>query len=82
MMGCAYIERVNEMCSTFDEKELDDICASLMCHHGEWSVYGEAELQTTEDYILHLADMVDSQIVGLTESGKGGKRTYGKRRRK
>jgi 23S rRNA maturation-related 3'-5' exoribonuclease YhaM len=69
MMGVSYIERLNMQMNCFDEEELDNICASIMTHHGKYASYGKSEMTTAEDYMLHLADMIDSKIVGITEGG-------------
>lgn len=68
MMTVSYIERLNIELKLFDEEELDNICASVMTHHGNYSTYGKSELKTVEDHLLHLADMIDSRIVGAAES--------------
>lgn len=70
MMCVSYMERTNLEMDCFDEEELDNMCASIMTHHGKYSTYGYSEMTTAEDYILHLADMIDSQIVRIVEGSR------------
>lgn len=71
----AYVEVVNEeLGNIISEEELTNIQNSILCHHGPYefdhnhSKYRQP--QTAEDYILHLADMIDSQLCKCIESGK------------
>lgn len=41
------------------DEELDNIAYSILCHHGD---FGEFKIKSTEDYLLHLADMIDSRV--------------------
>lgn len=66
VMGAAYlIEINNEVGNVLDEEELDDICYSILSHHGE---YGKFEPKGVEDILLNIADTVDSQIVNAIEN--------------
>lgn len=61
VMGASYINEINnEVGKILDEDELDDICYSILSHHGE---FGNFEPKTIEDVLLNAADIVDSQIV-------------------
>jgi hypothetical protein len=66
-MGCAMVEEFAG--KDFTEEEVDDICASIMTHHGEFEncKYGRAKIKTIEDQLLHLVDMIDSKIVQALE---------------
>jgi 3'-5' exoribonuclease len=44
--------------------ELQKVLYMLLCHHG---TYGEQPCKSSEDWILHLADMIDSKIVAGDE---------------
>ena len=68
---CSYIENANNNLGIFSLEEIDDICSSILCHHGNFEKYGKVEIKTVEDQLLHLADMIDSQIVGHVEGGGG-----------
>lgn len=66
VLGAAFIREVNqEVGNLLSEEELDDICYSILCHHGEFGNYGTKDI---EDILLNLADMVDSQIVNAVEN--------------
>ena len=66
VMGAAYlIEINNEVGNVLDPEELDDICYSILSHHGE---YGKFEAKGVEDILLNIADTVDSQIVNAIEN--------------
>ena len=47
-------------------KELQVVLYTLLSHHGD---YGENKCKSSEDWILHLADMVDAKIIA-GEEGK------------
>lgn len=51
----------NETGNQLDEAEIENIKRGLLSHHGQ---YGPMEPNNTEDMILHLADMIDSRMVG------------------
>jgi 23S rRNA maturation-related 3'-5' exoribonuclease YhaM len=70
LTGCSYIDKINDSLKAFSEAEVDNICASILSHHGKYEQYGRAEMKTPEDFMLHLADMIDSQIVGAVEGAK------------
>ncbi|AYD39390.1 HD domain-containing protein [Clostridium fermenticellae] len=66
VMGAAYIIEINnEVGNILDDDELDDICYSILSHHGE---YGKFEAKGVEDILLNIADTVDSQIVNAIEN--------------
>lgn len=66
VMGAAYLIEVNnEVGNVLDEEELDDICYSILSHHGE---FGKFEPKGVEDILLNIADTVDSQIVNAIEN--------------
>lgn len=66
VMGAAYVREINkEVGNVLDEDELDDICYSILCHHGQ---YGNYEMKTIEDILLNCADIIDSQIVNAIEN--------------
>lgn len=66
VMGAAYINEINnELGKILSEEELDDICYSILCHHGE---FGNFEPKTIEDILLNAADIIDSQIVNAIEN--------------
>lgn len=44
--------------------ELQKVLYTLLCHHG---TYGEQPCKSSEDWILHLADMIDSKIIAGDE---------------
>ncbi|MEG0728245.1 MAG: HD domain-containing protein [Anaerovoracaceae bacterium] len=48
----------------FPEEEFASVAKSILSHHGQ---YGPEEPKTIEDYMLHLADMIDAKIVGECE---------------
>lgn len=66
VLGAAYIREINaEVGNPLTEDELDDICYSILAHHGE---YGKFEPKGIEDILLNMADIVDSQIVNAIEN--------------
>ncbi|APQ76376.1 phosphohydrolase [Clostridium botulinum] len=66
VMGASYINEINsEVGKILDEEELDDICYSILSHHGE---FGNFEPRTIEDVLLNAADIIDSQIVNAIEN--------------
>ncbi|BAQ15004.1 putative HD domain-containing protein [Clostridium botulinum] len=66
VMGASYINEINsEVGKILDEEELDDICYSILSHHGE---FGNFEPKTIEDVLLNAADIIDSQIVNAIEN--------------
>jgi 23S rRNA maturation-related 3'-5' exoribonuclease YhaM len=66
--GMSYLELVNIKAGRLlSEEELQICMYSLLCHHGE---YGREKLRSAEDYILHLADMLDGKIIGFAENSK------------
>jgi 3'-5' exoribonuclease len=50
--------------ATYDEKWYYDLVSIITQHHGE---FGE-DCQTLPAYIVHLADMLDTQLTGLSET--------------
>ena len=63
--GCCFIRKLDEDCGKIlSEEDIDDIQYSILSHHGQW---GPFQPNSLEDTLLHLADMVDSQIVGKIE---------------
>ena len=66
VLGAAYIREINvEMGNPLSEEELDDICYSILSHHGE---FGNFQPKGIEDILLNVADIVDSQIVNAIEN--------------
>lgn len=66
IMGASYIEKINaEVGNVLSEEELDDICYSILSHHGE---FGKFEPKGVEDILLNTADVIDSQIVNAVEN--------------
>ncbi|AUM97166.1 TPA: HD domain-containing protein [Clostridium botulinum] len=66
VMGASYINEINsEVGKVLDEEELDDICYSILSHHGE---FGNFQPKTIEDVLLNAADIIDSQIVNAIEN--------------
>ncbi|AAO36962.1 HD domain-containing protein [Clostridium tetani] len=66
VLGAAYIREINiEMGNPLTDEDLDDICYSILAHHGE---YGNFEPKGIEDILLNMADIVDSQIVNAIEN--------------
>ncbi|KZL93284.1 OB-fold nucleic acid binding domain-containing protein [Clostridium magnum] len=66
IMGASYIEKINaEVGNILSEEELDDICYSILSHHGE---FGKFEPKGVEDILLNTADVIDSQIVNAVEN--------------
>ena len=66
VLGAAYIREINsEMGNPLGEEELDDICYSILAHHGE---FGNFEPKGIEDILLNVADIIDSQVVNAIEN--------------
>lgn len=66
VMGASYIVEINkELGEIISEEELDDICYSILSHHGE---FGNFQPKTIEDILLNSADIIDSQIVNAIEN--------------
>lgn len=66
ILGAAYIREINvEMSNPISEEELDDICYSILSHHGE---FGNFQPKGIEDILLNVADIVDSQVVNAIEN--------------
>lgn len=49
-----------------DEDELNSLITTILSHHGEWGPMRPSE-DNLEDWLLHLADMVDSRIIGTLQ---------------
>lgn len=65
LLGASYVRQVNkELSNILSEEEIDDVAYAVICHHGHW---GKFEMKTVEDYVLHIADLADSQIVNAVE---------------
>jgi 23S rRNA maturation-related 3'-5' exoribonuclease YhaM len=63
--GVAYIREVNKECGgILTQEQEEDLIWAILTHHGQW---GPAEPSNPEEWILHLADMRDSRIVGCVE---------------
>lgn len=59
--GATFITIINNKCNNIlSNEELEDIKYSLLSHHGEFGPY---EPKTIEDWLLHLADMIDAKVV-------------------
>ncbi|MGE5628073.1 MAG: HD domain-containing protein [Solirubrobacterales bacterium] len=66
VLGAAFIREVNkEVGNVLSPEELDDICYSILSHHGEFGNYGTKGI---EDILLNIADVADSQIVNAVEN--------------
>ena len=48
------------------EDDIDRMKYSVLSHHGPWGAF---KPKTLEDTMLHLADMIDSKIIGCSENG-------------
>lgn len=63
--GLIYITEINKkLGNILSYDEMEDIKYSILSHHGE---YGPCKPKTLEDMLLHLADMIDSRVVGELE---------------
>lgn len=63
--GPIYLSKINDECGKILDRELlENLQYSMLSHHG---TYGPYEPKTVEDIILHMADMIDSRIVGELE---------------
>ncbi|MDS0527138.1 phosphohydrolase [Clostridium sp. SHJSY1] len=59
-LGVSYINQINiEVGNILNEEELYDIQYSILSQYGEYGVY---KFKTLEDKLLHIGDMIDSQI--------------------
>lgn len=66
VLGASYVREINrEMGNPLNEEELDDICYSILAHHGE---FGNFEPKGIEDILLNVADIIDSQVVNAIEN--------------
>jgi len=66
VLGAAYVRELNRECGdVLDADELDDICYSILSHHGE---FGNYPTKSIEDILLNQADLIDSQIVNAVEN--------------
>jgi len=66
VLGAAYVREINkELGGILSEEELDDICYSILSHHGE---FGNYPTKGIEDILLNQADIIDSQIVNAVEN--------------
>ena len=66
VLGAAYIREINrEVGEVLSNEELDDICYSILSHHGG---FGNYDTKGIEDILLNQADMIDSQIVNAVEN--------------
>lgn len=66
VLGAAYVREINnEMGNPIGEEELDDICYSILAHHGE---FGNFQPKGIEDILLNVADIIDSQVVNAIEN--------------
>jgi len=66
VLGAAFVREVNqEEGNVLSQEELDDICYSILCHHGE---FGNYSTKGIEDILLNQADVIDSQIVNAVEN--------------
>lgn len=67
--GCGYLQVVNTNLKNegkphLSDEDLEDVKQSILSHHGQ---YGPYEPKTVENTLIHLADMIDSRIVGELE---------------
>lgn len=66
VLGAAFVRELNKECgNVLPEDELDDICYSILSHHGE---FGNYPTKSIEDILLNQADLIDSQIVNAVEN--------------
>ncbi|WP_097027299.1 HD domain-containing protein [Clostridium peptidivorans] len=66
VLGAAYVREINiEVGNILSEEELDDICYSILSHHGQ---FGNFEPKGIEDILLNMADIIDSQVVNAIEN--------------
>lgn len=66
VLGAAYVREINRECGdVLPPEELDDICYSILSHHGE---FGNYPTKSIEDILLNQADLIDSQIVNAVEN--------------
>ena len=66
VLGAAYVREINKECGdVLSPEELDDICYSILSHHGE---FGNYPTKSIEDILLNQADLIDSQIVNAVEN--------------
>lgn len=63
--GIIYLTDINrKLGNILSDEEMEDIKYSILSHHGE---FGPCKPRTLEDMLLHLADMIDSRVVGELE---------------
>ena len=62
--GVYLVKSVNHKHNIFSEQEEDNICYSILSHHGEFGPY---QPKTLEDTILHISDLIDARVVGEME---------------
>lgn len=61
----SYLREINkELGNVLTSVEEEAIIWSVLAHHGQW---GPTTPDNAEDWLLHLADMIDSRIVGELE---------------
>lgn len=66
--GVGYIDKINKECGNIlSREEVENIKTSIITHHGEYGPKTPTEL---EDWIVHLADMIDAKVVGELEKNK------------
>lgn len=64
--GVAYIDSINKECGNIlSEEDVENIKTCILSHHGQ---YGPMQPKTLEDTLVHLADMIDSRVVGEMEN--------------
>lgn len=63
--GIVFLHEINkETGNKLSPEQVEDISCSILSHHGQW---GPQQPETLEEWILHLADMIDSKVVGCVE---------------
>ena len=64
-LGIAYVYEINtELGGILGMEDIEAIAYNILSHHGQ---YGQYELKSAENKILHSADLADSQLVGEIE---------------
>jgi len=59
VLGAAFIREVNsEVGNVISDEELDDICYSILCHHGN----SEITVQGIDDILLNQADILTARL--------------------
>lgn len=67
--GLMYIAKINaEMNEPLSDDDIESIAYSILSHHGSYG-NGQYTFDNIEDFMLHMADMMDSNLVGALESG-------------